>query len=101
MLSANCKVRIVPRMPVVDSINAARTIFPQVWFDRDNCADGLHCLRHYQYEVDPDTKLFSKVPMHNWASHGADAFRMLGLVVKEPRKVRRQSVQEAEIGWMG
>ncbi len=101
MLAANCKPRIVPRMPIVDSINAARTIFPTVWFDRENCADGLHCLRHYQYEVDPDTKLFSKLPLHNWASHGADAFRMLGLVVREPRKARKQTQSEEAIGWMG
>lgn len=101
MIAAGCKVRVIPKTSIVDSINAARTIFPQCWFDQDNAADGIQCLRHYQYEVDPDTKLFSKVPLHNWASHGGDAFRMMGLMVKEPRKPRPKQPMEQAIGWQG
>lgn len=104
MVAANCKVRVLPRVPVTDSINAARTIFPNCWFDRENTADGLQCLRHYQYAVDPDSGLFSKEPLHNWASHGADAFRMMGLMVSEPRKVRKAAAAQPNYeqhGWMG
>lgn len=101
MVAAGRKVRIVPRTPVADSINAARTMFPTVWFDRDKCSDGLQCLRHYQYTVDPDTRLFSKEPLHNWASHGADAFRMLGLMVREPKKPKKLMDDENSGGWMG
>jgi phage terminase large subunit len=43
------KTRIIPKTPVVDSINAARTIFRSCYFDRENCHDGLQCLRHYRY----------------------------------------------------
>lgn len=103
--AAGRKVRIVPRTPIADSINASRTMFSSCWFDRENCADGIQCLRHYQYEVDPDTKMFSKAPMHNWASHGADAFRMIGLMVKEPRRPTTQKVTyqlpQGTGGWMG
>jgi phage terminase large subunit len=84
--AAGFKTRIIPRTPVVDSINAARTLFRNCWFDRENCHDGLQCLRHYRYEVDPETKQFSKNPLHDQYSHGADAFRMLGLMVNEPKK---------------
>lgn len=101
MIAAGCKVRVLPRVPVVDSINAARTIFNTAWFDRENCSDGLQCLRHYQYEVDPDTKQRSKNPLHNWASHGSDAFRMIGLMVSEPRKARKRVVDAPQAGWMG
>jgi phage terminase large subunit len=80
------KTRIIPRTPIADSINAARTLFRNCWFDRENCHDGLQCLRHYRYEVDPETKQFSKNPLHDQYSHGADAFRMLGLMVNEPKK---------------
>jgi len=80
------KTRIIPRTPIVDSINAARTLFRNCWFDRENCHDGLQCLRHYRYEVDAETKQFSKNPLHDQYSHGADAFRMLGLMVNEPKK---------------
>jgi len=84
--SMGYKTRIIPRTPIADSINAARTLFRNCWFDRENCHDGLQCLRHYRYEVDPETKQFSKNPLHDQYSHGADAFRMLGLMVNEPKK---------------
>lgn len=98
------KTKIIPRTPIVDSINAARTLFRNCWFDRENCYDGLQCLRHYRYEVDPDTKAFSKTPVHDQYSHGADAFRMLGLMVNEPRQrkpVRTQPQGYGQpLGWM-
>ena len=99
--SAGYKTKIIPRTPIVDSINAARTLFRNCWFDRDNCYDGLQCLRHYRYEVDPETKQFSKNPLHDQYSHGADAFRMLGLVVNEPkRRVSKPSYAMPQ-SWMG
>ena len=98
---AGYKTRILERVPVVDSINAARTIFPNCYFDRENCADGLNCLRHYRYEVDPDTGQFSRTPLHDQYSHGADAFRYIGLMIKEPAKVRKPKPVVMGGGWMG
>lgn len=98
--SAGAKVRIIPRTSILSSIEAAKNLFRTCWFDRENCADGIQCLRHYQYEVDPDTQLRSQKPLHNWASHGSDAFRMMGLMVQEPRKVRPQRSVDTSMGWM-
>jgi len=93
--SAGFKTKIIPRTPIADSINAARTIFRNCYFDRDNCYDGLQCLRHYKYEVDPDTKQFSRNPLHDQYSHGADAFRYIGLGVQETRPKRAKQVNYA------
>ena len=102
--SSGYKTRVLERVPIVDSINAARTIFRNCYFDRENCSDGLQCLRHYRYEVDPDTNQFSKTPLHDQYSHGADAFRYIGLMVNEPKQ-RRRPVQTGLLGnahsWMG
>ena len=99
--AAGYKTRIMPRVPVLDSINAARTIFPTCYFDREHTADGLACLRHYRYEVDPDTGQFSRNPLHDHYSHGADAFRYIALMIKEPVKPKK-SAQIATVGnWMG
>jgi phage terminase large subunit len=87
--AAGYKTKIIPKTPILDSINAARTIFINCWFDRENCHEGLQCLRHYRYDVDPDTKQFSRTPLHDNYSHGADAFRYIGLMVNEPRERRR------------
>jgi len=103
--AAGYKTRIIPRTPVADSINAARTMFRSCYFDRENCHEGLQCLRHYRYEVDPETGQFSRNPLHDNYSHGADAFRMIGLMVNEPRKpVRKQLNQQlyaSNLSWMG
>lgn len=97
---AGFKTRVLERVPTIDSINAARTIFPNCYFDRENCADGLNCLRHYRYEVDPETGNFSKMPLHDRFSHGADAFRYIALMVKEPAKVRKKPAVAMAGGWM-
>jgi phage terminase large subunit len=98
--NAGFKTRIIERTPILDSINAARTIFRNCWFDRENCHDGLQCLRHYRYDVDPDTKQFSRMPLHDQYSHGADAFRYIGLMIQEPRRQRPKQAQQYPQHWM-
>ena len=95
------KVQILDRVPITDSINAARTIFPRCYFDRKNTEEGLNCLRHYRYDVD-EHGTFSQKPLHNIYSHGADAWRYIGLMVNEPKK--RQPVKQTYAlggSWMG
>jgi phage terminase large subunit len=101
--AAGYKTRVIERTPILDSINAARTTFRNCWFDRENCHDGLQCLRHYRYEVDPETGQFGRMPLHDQYSHGADAFRYIGLMVNEPKARRKQQPQgyAQAYGWMG
>jgi phage terminase large subunit len=99
--AAGFKVRIIERVPIADSINAARTIFNACYFDKTNTEAGLNCLRHYRYDVDPETKAFSKNPLHDQYSHGADAFRYIGLMIQEKKVVKRQPMQYHVSSWMG
>ena len=100
--AAQYNTRVIERTPIVDSINAARMMFGKCWFDRNNTHDGLQCLRHYRYDVDPDTKQFSQKPLHDNYSHGADAFRYIGLMVNEPRKPAKQKqTYQLPSSWMG
>ena len=98
--NAGFKTHILPRVPIIDSINAGRSIFPTCYFDRDNAAEGINCLRHYRFEVDPATGQFGKTPLHDHYSHGADAFRMIGLMITKPKE--RQSKPEISVAanWM-
>jgi phage terminase large subunit len=75
-------VRITPKLSVLDGIAAARTVFGNCWIDPSNCADGLTALRHYRWEVDPQTKMFSRVPLHDEYSDAADAFRYAAVTSK-------------------
>jgi hypothetical protein len=71
------KCEIVPRHSVDDGINAVRMAFPQIWFNSEgeNMERGMDCLRMYRAEYDQKKQTLKPVPLHDWASHGADAFR--------------------------
>ena len=98
--AAGFNVRIIDRTPISDSINAARTIFPKCYFDRENCHEGLQCLRHYRYDINPDTGTFSQKPLHDNYSHGADAFRYIGLMINEPKQVKKKQINYQVSSWM-
>lgn len=99
--AAGYNVRITPKTSVADGIEAARTFFSSCYFDAEKCADGLQCLRNYRYDVDPETQQYSKFPLHDWASHGADAFRYAAVAMTiEPTK-RTVNRHAAPGGWMG
>jgi hypothetical protein len=67
--------RVVPRIPSKSSaIEAARTMVAQSWFDEALCSRGLACLDNYRKEWDEKRATFKSEPLHDWASHGADAY---------------------------
>ncbi len=74
---------VVPELSVQDGIQAVRQVLPRCWFNEDGCRDGIEALRQYQREYDEDKKAFRQTPRHDWASHPADAFRMLALAYRE------------------
>lgn len=85
---------VIPKMAnaVRLGINAVRNLFPSVFFDAANCADGLAALRHYRYEVDPHGN-YSDTPVHDETSHYADAFRYLATA----DQVKRSSPKPTQI----
>lgn len=91
MRLAGRKVRIVPKLPVADGINAARTLFPLLWFDAERTADGVQALRHYRYGEVVKTGSPTREPLHDINSHGADAFRYFALCAKPPKPVARET----------
>jgi hypothetical protein len=72
---------VIPRQKVEDGVNAVRLLIPRCRFDTVRCQLGLEALRHYRREWDAKKKVFSDRPLHDWASHGADAFRALALMI--------------------
>jgi hypothetical protein len=70
--------RITPKVEhLEDGIHSARMLFPRCWFDADKCAAGIEALQHYRWDTNQRIKEFTHIPVHDWASHGADAFRGL------------------------
>lgn len=80
---------LVPGHKIDDGIAAARLVIPQSWFDAVHCEEGLEALRLYRADYDEDLKIFRNVPLHDWTSHAADAFRYLAMAW---RKIRPEIV---------
>ena len=78
--------RVLPMTKVDDGINAVRLLLPRCWFDEKRCAQGLEALRLYQREWDEKAQDFRARPLHDWTSHGADAFRYLAMGLREEEK---------------
>ncbi|WP_315809447.1 PBSX family phage terminase large subunit [Pseudomonas sp. C9-3] len=118
MRDAGFKVRIVKKIRVNEGINAARQVLDRCWFDRTRCdresdrpedgGSGLAALRSYRYEYDEEKKEFKREPLHDWASHGADAFRYLAIAQtqddedkpKPQPKTRAKGPRSGAQSWM-
>lgn len=70
-------IEVAPRLELEDGIEQVRRILSQCWFDEHECARGIAALSDYTKGWDESRKVFSARPLHNWASHGADAFRTM------------------------
>jgi hypothetical protein len=62
-----------------EGIDAIRNMLSRCWFDKDKCSKGLDALRNYRKEWDDKHKVYKNHPVHDWASHGTDAFQTLAL----------------------
>jgi phage terminase large subunit len=68
------KVDIVPPSKKPDQIAAARSILDRCAFHKTRCEKGLDGLVAWEYEWLEDLNVFSREPLHNWASHHGDGF---------------------------
>jgi phage terminase large subunit len=68
----NCD--IVPQSKKADQISAARSVISKCAFHRANCEDGIDGLMAWEFEYNEENGVFSREPLHNWASHPSDAF---------------------------
>jgi hypothetical protein len=72
-------VEIVPRIPdITFGIQDCRQMFPTCRFDKERCVEGIRALQAYHYATDERRETSKPRPEHDWASHGADAFRAFG-----------------------
>lgn len=81
-------IRAGSKLPVQDGIHAVRNLLPKCVFDAAKCAKGLDALRQYRVEMDSKTKTPRKNPLHDWSSHGADAFRELAVNLYDVRAAK-------------
>jgi phage terminase large subunit len=83
--------RVTPTLPLEDGIHAVRMLIPKCWFDATKCQVGLEALGAYRRGYNTRLDELSPTPVHDWAEHGASAFRYLALNQRTPedKKTRR------------
>lgn len=74
--------RVTPNISLEDGIHAARMLFPKCWFDQQKCKAGLEALQNYRRDYNSRLDEFKPTPVHDWAEHGASAFRYLAVAQK-------------------
>ena len=73
---------------VEEGISAARLLLPKCWVDAVKCKAGIEALMHYRRDYNQRLDEFKATPVHDWASHAADAFRGLAVRHRTPRDKR-------------
>lgn len=59
-------------------IQAARRLFPQMYFDAARCEAGIEAISFYHEKRDEERNI-GLGPAHDWSSHGADAFGLIAV----------------------
>jgi phage terminase large subunit len=71
-------------------IEAARRVFPSVWFNEESTQAGREALGHYHEKKDEDRDV-GLGPEHDWASHGSDAYGLMAMCYDAPRATQPDS----------
>ncbi len=84
---AGFETKVVPnqgRGAAMMRVEAARRVFPRVWFNEATTEPGRDALGAYHARKDTSRNV-DLGPEHDWASHGADAFGLMSIDYEAPR----------------
>lgn len=83
---AGFEVRVVKNQgkgAAMQRIEAARRLFPAIWFNQEKTQGGLDALGAYHEKKD-EARGIGLGPEHDWSSHGADAFGLMCVAYEAP-----------------
>jgi len=84
---AGYKVTVIPNQgkgAAKMRVEAARRLFPAIWFNADTTEGGRDALGWYHEKKD-DERGIGLGPEHDWSSHSADAFGLMCVAYEEPK----------------
>lgn len=67
---------------LLEGINLVRSTLSRCWFDKTKCAEGIKHLENYAKKWNNSFGGWTSDPVHNDASHSADAFRYLSAGIR-------------------
>jgi len=103
---AGFEVKVVPNQGAGAAkmrIEAARRLFPSIWFNANTTEAGRDALGWYHEKRSNDDRNIGLGPEHDWSSHGADAFGLMCVAYEEPREKRAAAARfvGGSMAWAG
>ncbi len=99
---AGFQVLVIPNQgkgAALQRVEAARRLFPNMYFNEETCEAGLDALGSYHERKD-EKRGIGLGPEHDWASNGADSFGLGAVAYEAPQEARRKRAAGAR-SWMG
>lgn len=75
----NIKGIVLEQAAKQDQIRLVRATLGKCWFDISKCKEGISCLENYKKHWSSSIGGWTSEPVHDDASHGADAFSYLAM----------------------
>lgn len=101
--AAGFEVIVVPNQgagAAMMRVEAARRLFPSIWFNDEKTEAGRDALGWYHERKD-EARNIGLGPNHDWSSHGADAFGLMCVSYEEPMVKREARAKHHVAGeWM-
>lgn len=104
---AGFEVEIIPNQgagAAMLRIEAARRLFPSMWFNAETTEAGRDALGWYHEKRDENRNV-GLGPEHDWSSHGADAFGLIAIAYDAPKpkssdEAYRSRTRRGNNSWM-
>lgn len=77
-------------------VEAARRLFPSMWFHEEKCEAGLDAIGWYHEKRDEERNI-GLGPDHDWSSHGADAFGLGAVAYEMPQKEKKTEFRRRKV----
>ena len=100
-LGKGMRFTVVPRGALEDGIEATRVLLRRSVFHERACEEGLNALRSYRYERNEIAQVYRLTPVHDWASHGADALRTAAVGLGGIKMPLKPPVHSGSGDWWG
>lgn len=92
-------IGVIPPSKKADQISSARDVIDRCEFHKDRCEAGLDGLGAWEFEWNEDNNVFSREPLHNWASHPGDSYAYGSQRMQEvPPPTEAEKPRHLEVG---
>lgn len=92
-------IGVIPPSKKADQISSARDVIDRCEFHKERCEAGLDGLGAWEFEWNEDNNVFSREPLHNWASHPGDSYAYGSQRMQEvPPPTEAEKPRHLEVG---